>query len=537
MPTVVEKTIGSGKDYATIQAWINAAPASLVSSDQIWKGLLYTEGGGTNGEWSGGGRMGSFDGAAKVTSSTCYFWLTTASGQSFADNAGKLTNALRYNTASGVAIRSSGSNVFEAYSGAVVRLTGLQLKGSGAHAALEGYNSSGRFYVENCVVDCGGAVAISAPAFLIVNSVAYGSSVVLASATNGSSYTVSSSTFYTTATSGSVYDANNNSGTVKSSGFFGGATAIANASWLTASYNATNLSSVGAGSNNQVSLTTSAQFQSISAGSEDFRSVSSGLLDENGLRDQTNTSDLDIVGSARSTTAPTIGAWEVSTGPAAPTGVTVGSITPTGATVSWTDASTNETGFKVQTAPSPYTTWTTAAGSPTAANATSLAVTGLLDGTAYKARVAATNASGDSAYVESGIFTTLALTRVRPSSTISAGSWTAVGAASIHAAVNEATASDSEYITTSVSSTSKVKITTVSNPGTTSFHSFQFRAKGDGTTQLKVDLVQGDPTETLIKSTTITPTTSFALYTVSLTSGEASAVTDYSALYFKFVGL
>lgn len=221
--------------------------------------------------------------------------------------------------------------------------------------------------------------------------------------------------------------------------------------------------------------------------------------------------------------------------PNAPSGVSVSSVGPYSATASWTDNSSDETGFKVQVAASPYSTWTSVA--TTAANATSQAVTGLTDGTAYKVRVASTNANGDSAWVESGIFTTTALTKLRPSATTSAGAWTAVGAASLHAAINETPASDSEYATTSAASTMKVKIANASSPGTTANHSFQYRCKGDGVSQLKVDLVQGDPSETLIKTTTITPTTSFATYTVSLTTGEAGTITDYTALYFKFTSL
>jgi hypothetical protein len=94
--------------------------------------------------------------------------------------------------------------------------------------------------------------------------------------------------------------------------------------------------------------------------------------------------------------------------PAAPTGVTAGSVTALSATASWTDNSADETGFKVEYAPSPYSSWTTLAGSPTAANATSLATGNVLtDGTSYKFRVASTNANGDSAWVESNEFTTV----------------------------------------------------------------------------------------------------------------------------------
>lgn len=92
--------------------------------------------------------------------------------------------------------------------------------------------------------------------------------------------------------------------------------------------------------------------------------------------------------------------------PNAPTIGTVTSISNTGATINWTDNSADETGFKVEWSPSPYSSWTAASNSPAAANATSLAITGLTAATTYKARVAATNANGDSAWVETATFTT-----------------------------------------------------------------------------------------------------------------------------------
>lgn len=94
------------------------------------------------------------------------------------------------------------------------------------------------------------------------------------------------------------------------------------------------------------------------------------------------------------------------TAPAAPTGVTATSVTGTSATAGWTDASSNEASFEVQSSPSPYSTWTAAPASPAAANATSLSVTGLSGATTYKIRVRATNAAGSSAWVESSPFTT-----------------------------------------------------------------------------------------------------------------------------------
>lgn len=191
--------------------------------------------------------------------------------------------------------------------------------------------------------------------------------------------------------------------------------------------------------------------------------------------------------------------------PNAPSGVTAGSITASSATCSWTDNSSDETGFKVQYAPSPYSSWTNLSGSPAAANATSLATGAgvLTDGTAYKFRVASTNANGDSAWVESGVFTTLSLTRLRPSADTTVGTATSTGA-NLYGVLDEAVADDADYITI---------------PGTLT----------------SISLVQGHPSETNIKTWTPSPGGSFATSTLTMTSGEASSITDYSALYVKIV--
>jgi hypothetical protein len=104
-------------------------------------------------------------------------------------------------------------------------------------------------------------------------------------------------------------------------------------------------------------------------------------------------------------TQPASGA---SSPPTAPTIGSTTSITQTGATINWTDNSADETGFKVEYAVSPYSSWTAAT---TAADATSYALTGLTPGVTYKARVAATNLDGDSDWVETAEFTTTALVK------------------------------------------------------------------------------------------------------------------------------
>jgi hypothetical protein len=544
MPTTVTRTIGSGRDHASISAWVDWCATNyssgLVSADVILRGVIYAEGGGTNGEWSLSSTPSQF---ALTCDSTRYYLLETASGESFYDDANKLTNALRYNTANGVAIAVSGNYnaLISCGTSSRVVVRGLQVNCSSAR--FTDGTGSGFVRFERCILKSSRNTSAFSEIAEAVNCVIHLTDAAgFVQGTNADNKSWRNCTIYGAGATNAFSYANYATGNViANSAIFGFSGIVNNTARITTSSSvniATDLSSVGwtGGSGAHVtSLTGSNQFTSLTSGSEDFRLKAGNSIATSGARDQSNTGDLDIIGSSRSTSTPSIGAWEyLAPAPNAPTGVTVGSITPFGATVSWTDASSDETGFKVQTAPSPYTSWTTASGSPTSANATSLAVTGLTDGTAYKARVASTNANGDSAWVESGIFTTVALTKLRPSATTSAGSWTATGAASLHAALSEASASDTEFISAASATTSKVKIANASSPGSTANHSFQFRAKGDGSTSLTVALVQGDPSETLIKSTTVTPGTSYALYTVTLTSGEAANITDYSALYFKF---
>jgi len=221
--------------------------------------------------------------------------------------------------------------------------------------------------------------------------------------------------------------------------------------------------------------------------------------------------------------------------PSPPTGVTSGSVTPTSATCSWTDASSDETSFDVQYAPSPYTSWTTLSGSPTAANATSLATGSVLtDGTSYKFRVRATNANGSSSWVESGVFTTTSLTRLRPSADTSNSGWTASTGSTLYTTIDESVADDGDYISTASTGTYKTKLQSASDPGSNLYHKVKVRArKSSGT--LTIQLVQGDPTETTIASTAIAASASFAEYSLSVAEAEAANITDYGSLYVKVI--
>ena len=104
MTTTIVKSIGTaaGRDFTTIQAWADACPANLVTVDQVWEGQLYNDS-----EFVVSSSADAYKIDGKTTDATRFLRLTTGPGQSFTDNAGKLTSPLRYDATKGVGIRST----------------------------------------------------------------------------------------------------------------------------------------------------------------------------------------------------------------------------------------------------------------------------------------------------------------------------------------------------------------------------------------------------------------------------------------------
>jgi hypothetical protein len=420
MPTTVTRTIGSGRDHSTFSDWISWCASNyssgLVAADVILRAEVYAEGGGTDGEWTASSTVMS---PGLACDETRYYLVEAASGEGIAGNANKLTNELRYNRANGVAVAMTGNYTHFVNPGSSsVRMIvkGIQLKNTNG-ALLTSGNIGANIVFESCTLQSGRAAAIVSENTSAVNCIVIPThaSGYVQGGNAGSRYWRNCTIFGNGAANAFVFGTNGGN-VIANTAVFGFASGVVN---NTARINtslsinvATDLASVGwtGGSGAHLtSLTASDQFENVGSGTEDFRAKASGSLDGAGARDQTFTGDLDIVGQSRSTTTPNIGVWEnAPSAPTAPTGVTAGSITALSATCSWTDASSDETGFKVEYAPSPYSSWTALSGSPTAANATSLATGNVLaPGTTYKFRVASTNANGDSAWVESNEFTTV----------------------------------------------------------------------------------------------------------------------------------
>lgn len=112
-------------------------------------------------------------------------------------------------------------------------------------------------------------------------------------------------------------------------------------------------------------------------------------------------------------------------------------------------------------------------------------------------------------------------TLVQPNSTTSAGAWTATGAASLHAAINETVASDIQYISVNSASTTELLLAEAAYPGATN-QTLAYRASSTQGSTLTVTLKQG---VTTIMTRTHALTGTDTLYTQTLTSGEIALIT------------
>lgn len=324
MATTITKSIGTtGRDYSTLQAWEDAIPASIVATDEIWRGECYNDT-----EFVVTGNNPSVEFSGVTVDATRYIELTAATGQSFQDHANVRTNALRYNQANGVGIRKTGN-----YYGGIrnhlnyLRVSRLQFK----HDATFSYNSfegvgsnesSSSLYkdliIENAA-STGGRIVVQAWSSTLVNVIAISRSdagvafearsactLIGCLAIRPSDLTAADTAF------ACVYTAS----VLQSCACFGFTTATSG-SW-TGSNNATELASGLPGTSNQhsVSYTQTTPWTDADKDSQDFRAIAATSLAANGLYDGPNAPN-DISGTARSN-PPTIGPWElVAAGPAA----------------------------------------------------------------------------------------------------------------------------------------------------------------------------------------------------------------------------
>ena len=121
-------------------------------------------------------------------------------------------------------------------------------------------------------------------------------------------------------------------------------------------------------------------------------------------------------------------------------------------------------------------------------------------------------------WIPDGVSVTLP-TLVQPASTTSAGTWTPVGAATLHEAIDEATPSDADYISVAAASTCELVLAESAFP--TGNVSLAYRALSSTGNTLTVTLKQGAAT---IMTRTHALTGTATLYTQPLTAGEVAAI-------------
>ena len=319
MPTVVNKVVKySGGDYTTIAAAFAAIPANLVTVDQQWNILIDESAAGIY-EWDFGGYGPNLTGI--TTDATRYVRIAANTGKSFKDNASKLTNALTYNSANGIALKASNTVLltsvpYTVYDGLQFYRTGVAINaGENGIGAIGGTSA---ITIKNCIVKSN--ATSQSPVVLFAGTIS--NSLIISA--NGGIYVQSGSVISSTtiiksgSTSNFAVASDFGPPTVKNLAAFnfstilgGGDTSFNAAS----SNNATDLASgpTNWGTGSLVSRTYANQFQNIGSGTEDFRVKAGANLINAGTPDATYTSNLDIVGTARSLTTPTIGAWEYAT--------------------------------------------------------------------------------------------------------------------------------------------------------------------------------------------------------------------------------
>lgn len=391
MTTTVTKTIGTGGDYTTLQAWEDASPANLVTVDQVWQGQCFNQE-----FFSSSATLLTVSGT--TTDATRYKELTTYVGASFVDNASVQTNALRYNASNGAGIRSTASwSSIVVINESYFRVSKLQFSATG-QPAVNGTATTGAIF-DKCIFE--NSSTNNEPlktygACTVKNSLAIQrSTYTVAALSNGTS--AYNCTFVRTGSSTSnIITGNYSTSALKNCAFFGGAATLASGS-STRTYTTcyTDTASPPSGCTTVAyDTSTGSGFQNKTDSTRDFRIKAGSALLDVGTTDTTNAA-YDIVGTARPQgSAYDVGAWELVVA-GATTHTSIGALATAGAAVAGTAARFRAfaaTGVLAPTGAVVAGTAARAGGGPTTHDGTgALATTGaVVAGTAARFRAFAT---------------------------------------------------------------------------------------------------------------------------------------------------
>lgn len=340
MPTTITKTVGcltggasSGRDYTSVGAAITALKAGttdLVAADQAWVIELYND--------------GLIEGGASLTGitvdATRNVTIRAAAGHSFKDNAGKLTNALRYNPSNGVAWQHNA--ILLNLSADYTVIEGLQMKavGGSGNACISQNASGPNTIIRDCIFETNdsatGTGCTRTQGATHINCLGVNTAGGTGFTSNGNSSKFRNCTAIQMGSASAFgFRGNYDSPLYVNCAAFGFGTCFRSGTSGSSNYNASS-DATAPGANNFRNLTFASQFQDVAGTSTmDFRTKSGNGL-QVGTRDQAYTLDLDVLGQSRSTSTPTIGAHEYvitdTTAPVltSPTGSQTGSTSGTG---------------------------------------------------------------------------------------------------------------------------------------------------------------------------------------------------------------
>ena len=244
--------------------------------------------------------------------------LTCAAGQSFTDSA---ANALRYNQSNGVGFRKTNSyGSVLTVSVPHTEIIGLQISTTGTNNTI-GLTESTNTKVDSCIIESSSNVRVVSSTGA---SASYINTVIVAdegssTTTRGvrASYTTpnfDNCTFICTFPGNTSFGIEKSGGAAnsiiaKNNAFFGFGIPMEPGGWgVGTDYNATDASTLPAGTNNVLSLVASDQFENIASDATlDLRLKAGNSLDGAGISTTVTT---DIYGQSRSLMNPSIGAFE-----------------------------------------------------------------------------------------------------------------------------------------------------------------------------------------------------------------------------------
>jgi len=307
MPTTVIETIGTGGDSSTPTLWEGLLPTNLVTADEIREGHQLNQ------EFSGAANQLTI--AGQTVDATRYIVYRAAPGASFADNANKLTNALRYNASNGAALRKTNNYSYAVQvSTQYTRISGLQFAADGSATALA--MSAANCRVEQCIARSASYIPfeIGTGTQTIINCLGIldGTASQAAFSFSGSTATIYNCTAVrpsnrTAAFRGFSFSFGTR--TINNCASFG-FTDFSNTTF-TGSNNATDAATIPSGTSNQTSLVYADQFEqpSNSGSAMDFRTKAGAKLIGNGTDLSGSGVTTDIVGTAR-VVPYDIGVWK-----------------------------------------------------------------------------------------------------------------------------------------------------------------------------------------------------------------------------------